>query len=73
MNRMLIQRSMPALRDQPPARQHCARDSRRQCELTADTQRTAFIDAFGVTGTGLGGTLTTSIALPIRLAHLESP
>jgi hypothetical protein len=73
MNSMLIQRSMPALLAQPPAGQHCACARWRQRDRAPDTAPTSFIDADGVTGNDLGATLTTGIALRVKLARPESP
>ena len=75
MNIMLIQRSvrLPALLDQAPAGQRCARDCWRHRDRAPDTVRTSFIDADAVTGSWLGGTLTTGIEQYARLARLESP
>jgi len=75
MNSMLIQRLMclPARLDQPPAKRCCACCCRRHRDRARDTARTSFIDADDLTGSWLGGTLTTSIEQHARLARLESP
>ena len=75
MNIVLIQRSvrLPALLDQAPAGQRCARDCWRHRDRASDTVRTSFIDADGVTDSWFGGTLTTGFEQYARPAWLESP
>lgn len=75
MNIMRIQRSvrLPARPDQAPAGQRCARDCWRHRDRAPDTVQTSFIDADGVTGSWLGGTLTTGIEQHARPTRLESP
>jgi hypothetical protein len=73
MNIMLIQCSMPALLAQPPTGQHCVCGRWRHRDRAPDTARTSLIDSEGVTGSWLGGTLTTAIEQHARPARLESP